>query len=228
MAKSELIPAVSTEVGLPVISKCRLCGSEIPLWRSGGVCDACENQTKLTRRFNQEHFRVPSRYQGAELPRNLSPLENYLLIGPARIGKTHAAYGILRFLSQDPRQSIAAYSWPKVLLELRQGYNLERGEARIGEQIVKALRQADVALIDDLGAEKYGQGNLDWLQENLFVILDDRYAWKRQTILTSNVGKEDLSSYLGPRVASRVQEWCQVLEVQGRDGKDGNEMSQVL
>ena len=221
------------------ISKCGLCDSALE-WPKGCTrddagnwsalssarCDLCSSKVARARSFNALHFRVPERYKGLVVPStkhmpDIDPVRSYMLTGAPGIGKTYAAYGILQFLSMDPRISLAAYSWPKVLLELRRSYNMRRGDERPGDEIVDALRQAEVALIDDLGAEKFSDANQAWLQELLFVILDDRWAECRQTILTSNLSAEQLEPYLGGRVVSRIVGMCKTLALKGRDWRAG-------
>jgi DNA replication protein DnaC len=118
----------------------------------------------------------------------------------------------------DPRLKIAAYCWPDVLIALRRG--MGNNEYELGWRIVDALRVADVAFIDDLGAENLTVGGESWRTEQLYAILNKRYNEKAATILTSNVGSSelgDLASYLGPRIFSRICEWLTLVKMDEKD-----------
>jgi DNA replication protein DnaC len=70
--------------------------------------------------------------------------------------------------------------------------------------------------IDDLGAEKRS----DWVLEQLYAIVDERYQAQRSMIVTSNNGFEELAEQIGPRVVSRLTEMCQELPLYGDDKRN--------
>lgn len=182
-------------------------------------CESCRQAVLAARNFNGEFCIVPKRYLEAwdvgRCHANMKPNAGYLLFGPPGSGKTDSAWGFMAVVEKnDPRKTRAAYSWPAVLLALRRGYSDKSSDA---SDIVDALRTADVVLLDDLGAEKITASNADWIRETLFVILDERWAEMRQTILTTNVRLEDLPNYLGERIVSRILGMCEVLEIGGQD-----------
>jgi integrase len=54
--------------------------------------------------------------------------------------------------------------------------------------------------LDDLGTEK----PTDWALQTLYLIIDRRYPEMMQTIISSNLNLDELSSRLGDRIASRI------------------------
>jgi len=201
---------------------CDLCGKNID-WRvrrSGGTrCDGCSKRAEWAVAWNRTHFKIPRRYEGlADVTVELAAGSGYLLIGSAGTGKTYRGYALLeRQLKVDPRLTMAAYSWPEVLLELRRSYNLPADQHNAAREMIDGLRKSDVVLIDDIGAEKITEGNSAWLRETLYVILNTRHDELRQTLLTSNLGTERLREYLGDSILSRIGAMCKIVEVVGGD-----------
>ena len=183
----------------------------------------CAERIAAAESFNQEHFHVPARYLGLPNFKVLAPRDGYLLHGPSGSRKTGAAFGALQAWAEaDPRLRIAAYRWTDVLMLLKRGYGPSAGAEvadNRGDRMVDALRAADVTLIDDLGAEQMTETNRAWRQGTLFTILDVRYEEftgppVRPTILVSDLPLPELETYLGERLARRVFEICQRVEME--------------
>lgn len=223
---SETMPETPTS-SLPA---CALCGEGLDR-TTEQHCPACRRLIERACEFNRLHYTgLPPVFAAAGAGRlQVQEFESVLLIGPPRRGKTFVAHAALAVRSKDPRVTIAAYSWPRVLMELRRGFDLpaHHAEKMKGYAICDALREADVALIDDLGAEKITESNTAWIQQELFVILDTRWLNLRQTLLTTNlwlrgaVGSDPrvpmLDDYLGERIIGRVREMCRLQPMTGRD-----------
>lgn len=198
-------------------TKCALCPNET--YMDYKICQECSRRISEATTFNGHNYQVPKRYAAADGTgqKEMEMGEGRLFLGPAGSGKTWRSYGILReWTKRDRRVSVAAYSWPEVLWTLRQGYGNEALAER-GREVVQALRFADVAFMDDLGAENITDSNSGWLQETLFVILDHRWNAVKSTILTTNKDPEGLADYLGDRLASRVLGMCKVIKLDGKD-----------
>ena len=58
--------------------------------------------------------------------------------------------------------------------------------------------------MDDLGAERRS----DWVLEQLYAIVDERYESKRSMVVTTNLGQDELEQQIGPRTVSRLVEIC--------------------
>lgn len=74
---------------------------------------------------------------------------------------------------------------PALLGEMRATFH-DRSETTL-EDVLYRVRQADVLVLDDLGAEK----DTDWAKETLFQIVNDRYARRSLTIITTNLNPTD-------------------------------------
>jgi len=87
-------------------------------------------------------------------------------------------------------------------------------------EILRPVMEADLLVLDDLGAEKTSE----WVGETLNLIVNTRYNERRLTIFTSNYEeKEDrtdpdsLLVRVGARMHSRLYEMCEFLEYDGAD-----------
>jgi len=79
----------------------------------------------------------------------------------------------------------------------------------------KRLINTEVLVLDDIGHEKASE----WVREQLYLIVNQRWQSKRQTIFTSNFPLEDLKIRISSAVYSRVK--GESLEINfDSDGKD--------
>jgi DNA replication protein DnaC len=77
------------------------------------------------------------------------------------------------------------------------------------------LAAADLLHIDDLGAEH----RTDWVLEQLYTIINSRYEDERSTVVTSNLGRDELAQQLGERIVSRLEGMCELLPFFGGDAR---------
>ena len=77
--------------------------------------------------------------------------------------------------------------------------------------VLAKCRVAPLLVIDDMGAHK----TTDWVQEQLYVLLNYRIEEILPTIITTKA--EDFSRVFGERIGSRVFGHCRVLTLKGGD-----------
>lgn len=132
-----------------------------------------------------------------------------LLLGPTGVGKTHQAYGALRYLAPTGiRLRWTATSAADMYAALRPRHGIDT------EQEFRRYRDAPLLLIDDLGA---GRAPTDFTEEINFRLVNHRYENQLPTIFTSNVLPRELADRVGDRVASRLIEMCDRVVIQGQD-----------
>lgn len=76
--------------------------------------------------------------------------------------------------------------------------------------------EADLLILDDLGAEK----TTEFVEGEIYNIINYRYNNKLPTIITSNINWNDLPSKYemnGKRIASRISEMCGSFNLNGKD-----------
>lgn len=80
-------------------------------------------------------------------------------------------------------------------------------------QIVDRMIKTPILFLDDLGAEKAS----DWVKEQLYIVLNERYMWCRPVMITSNLEVSEIAQHYGDRFASRLVEMCTIVKLGGED-----------
>jgi DNA replication protein DnaC len=136
------------------------------------------------------------------LGENLDSGRGLWFLGSHGTGKTTLAM-LVSSISLQAGRSVAIYSLPKLLGRIRRTYDAELGEQSYSD-LFERLATVDLLHLDDLGAEK----QTEWVLEQLYAVVNERYERERSLIVTSNVEPDDLEKQLGPRVVSRLVEMC--------------------
>ncbi len=174
---------------------------------------------QLTREFVDE---FPARERGL------------LYYGSSGTGKTHLAVAALRALILD--KGVRGYYVN--LLELVQRLMMAfdaGGAAR--QEILEPVVEADVVVLDELGAGKV----TPWVLDLLYFVVNSRYMSQRLTLCTTNykdgpggegdvnadlganpyraatMARESLADRIGVPLRSRLYEMCEEVWLQGRD-----------
>lgn len=166
---------------------------------------------------------VPHRFAGAEpddaanawakrVITDLYTARSMVLCGPVGTGKTHYAWSALRALADTG----APVSW-RATTEADMFAQLRPGGVADPETEIERLATASVLLIDDLGAAK----NTEWTEEVTYRIVNRRYEDCRPSIFTTNIHPDHFTTTLGARIASRLAQMCDVIEVKGDDRRKG-------
>ncbi|TKV45636.1 hypothetical protein C1I58_20080 [Bacillus sp. PIC28] len=111
--------------------------------------------------------------------------ESLMLWGNPGNGKTHLAAAIVNELSKKG-YIVVFQSVPELLQRIRSTFNSENKENET--QIMRALLECDLLILDDIGAEK----TTEWVEEKLFNIIDGRYRKELPTLYTSNLEPKEL------------------------------------
>jgi DNA replication protein DnaC len=99
--------------------------------------------------------------------------------------------------------SVAIYSVPHLLAEIRDTYGADPGE-RSYMDFLGRLVAVDLLHLEDLGAER----QTDWVLEQLYSLVNQRYEDERAIVATTNLPYEKLEQQIGVRTASRLTEIC--------------------
>ncbi|MFI6296793.1 ATP-binding protein [Nonomuraea sp. NPDC050790] len=131
-----------------------------------------------------------------------------LILGLTGVGKTHQAFGAIRLLSQSGvRCAWKAIAAADLYAKLRPRHGVD------SEKEFRALADAPLLLVDDLGAAKTSE----WVEEVNYRLVNWRYERILPTLFTSNVRPKELGASLGERVASRLIEMAERVVLQGSD-----------
>lgn len=144
------------------------------------------------------------------------PGRSLLLWGKYGRGKTGLAVGAMRAAMTGAGVSGLFLTTPSLLDRIRSTYG--PGEKQGTEaEVVEAVKQAPLLVLDDLGAERA----TDWVAEKLFTVINHRHDYQLRTIFTSNLSPEQLALHLGERTVWRITEMSYVLELTGPNLREG-------
>jgi DNA replication protein DnaC len=142
---------------------------------------------------------------------NLGEGRGLWLRGDVGTGKTTLAMLVSKSAIEAGR-TVAIYSLPRLLARIRRTYDADPGEDSY-LAFFRRLTSVDLLHLDDLGAEKRS----DWVLEQLYAIVDERYVTGRSMVVTTNLDQEKLEEQIGVRTVSRLVEMCEELPLFGDD-----------
>lgn len=152
--------------------------------------------------------------------------KSFYIWGPVGSGKTHLVAALVReAVRRSPEREVMAEGRlcrvfpslprmiyvPDLLREIKSSF--DPGSLRTTRQVYESYAEGFCLMMDDIGVEKA----TDWTLETLSSIVDFRYRENLQTVITSNLGLGELAQRVGDRIASRIAEMCDVVELAGRD-----------
>jgi DNA replication protein DnaC len=109
--------------------------------------------------------------------------------GPVGTGKTSLAILVAK-AARDAGRSYAVYPVPRLLAEIKRTYDRDSTEGYM--QVFRRLCSVDLLVLDDLGAEK----QTEWVLEQLYSIVNERWQDERAIVLTTNVPDGDTETPL--------------------------------
>ena len=128
--------------------------------------------------------------------------EGLWFAGDVGTGKTSLAMLVSK-AALDAGRSVAIYSVPRLLSEIKDTYDRDSGDSY--ERLFRRLCAVDLLHLDDLGAER----TTDWVLEQLYSIVNERWQDRRSIVVTSNlIDLDELRSQVGARTVSRLSEMC--------------------
>ena len=137
------------------------------------------------------------------------------LFGDTGTGKTTLAMLVSKAVL-EAGYSVAIYSLPKLLARIRRTYDSEPGGDSY-TSFFERLTSVDLLHIDDLGAEKRS----DWVLEQLYALINERYEAQRSVIVTTNLPHGELEEQIGGRTVSRLTQICDEVALFGDDRRYG-------
>jgi DNA replication protein DnaC len=132
--------------------------------------------------------------------------------GDVGTGKTSLAMLVSKS-AQDAGRSVAIYSVPRLIAEIRDTYDSDSQDSYM--RLFRRLCAVDLLHLDDLGAER----TTDWVLEQLYAIVNERWQDRRSIVVTTNLANlDELRQQLGARTVSRLGEICgDPIPIMGQD-----------
>lgn len=166
---------------------------------------------------------IPKRYQGAkfeDVPVAIrekfvqlkSTRKGLFIHGAVGVGKTHTAFALKKqWDSENPYRLSIFWNTGELLQSTRSDMDRQNyDKARAMETL---LDTESLIFLDDLGAESPS----GWVLEQMYTLINKRYMDMKPMIITSNLSLEQIGQALGDRIASRLAEMCDVIELTGED-----------
>jgi DNA replication protein DnaC len=101
---------------------------------------------------------------------------------------------------------------PHLLADIKDTYDDDSN--RSYTELFRRLCEVDLLHLDDLGAEK----PTEWVLEQLYSIVNERWQNERSIVVTSNPGIDELRAQIGQRTVSRLEEITDgAIPLMGRD-----------
>lgn len=137
-------------------------------------------------------------------------------MGPPGIGKTFLTFCIANKLLEQ-FVPVIAISSINIINRIYESYGKfgEEGEVTI----INQLKNADLLILDDLGAEHEGRKGKE--KQIIYSIIDSRIRAKKPMIVTTNLNKQQLRNKLTgtdgiDRSYDRLLEVCPIIEIEGK------------
>ena len=171
-------------------------------------------------KFNERPLKIARRYV-ERFDLMYQKCQGMLFYGPPGTGKSYLAAAIANEL-MEMQKSIIMTSFVKILDKTAES-----------ESLVDSLNQADLLIIDDLGAER----ETSYALECVYNVIDSRYRANKPMLLTTNLGVDELKNSDNiqyRRVYDRILEICYPVEFTGPSwrrkeaGTRYNEMLKLL
>jgi DNA replication protein DnaC len=207
--------------------------------RDDGMAEPCECRERMIGRAISRGMGtgVPKRFRGVSFDRRpicdldpfvLRPVRNFVerietnldegrglwFYGDVGTGKTSLAM-LVALAAEQAGRSVAIYPVTRLLAEIKDTYDSESAGGSY-LRLFRRLCAVDLLQLDDLGAER----PTEWVREQLYSIVNERWQDERSIVVTTNVERGELQERIGHRTVSRLDEICgdtEPLPIRGSD-----------
>lgn len=135
---------------------------------------------------------------------NLEETTGLIMIGNPGTGKNHLASAIITEAVKHHGKTALFTETLKVIRAIKESW---RREGQVESEVLKSFIEPDILAIDEIGVQFGSDTERMYLTE----IINDRYNYKKPTILIGNVRIEELSGIIGERPLDRFREGGKVI-----------------
>jgi DNA replication protein DnaC len=123
-----------------------------------------------------------------------------ILCGKTGTGKTHLSCAIANQIIQQSGNPVVFLSVMRAIRTVKETYS--KSSKLTEQQAINNLSRPDLLILDEVGVQ-FGS---DAEKIILFEIINERYQNMKPTILISNLSPEEITDFIGDRVADRMRE----------------------
>jgi DNA replication protein DnaC len=205
-------------------------------------CPGCQNDLRLQERLKLAQ--IPPRYfdrgfdvysihhpsQETALKKAIDFVESFpkvqrglLFLGPCGVGKTHLSVALLKTVVQENHVTGRFVDEAELLRRLQYSYGPDSPDTE--RDVLLPLMDVDLLVWDDLGTGR----PTDWVRETVRMVINHRYTYRKQTIISSNWPlkprnsgrslEQTLPERIGRRLFSRIMEMCEIVQIEGPDAR---------
>lgn len=147
--------------------------------------------------------------------KDLPDHKGILLWGAQGVGKSYAMACIMRDFLLNGRK-VRRTTYEMLCLQLRDTYKPSSTKTEL--EVVQPLIEAEKLFLEDVGTTvSVGSQETDFSLRTFLLVLDQRLEHCRATFITTNKSVEQLTKSFDPRVASRLQQGCEIIHLSGED-----------
>jgi len=136
---------------------------------------------------------------------------NLLLYGPTGLGKTFVCHCIAKDLL-DAGYTVLYLTAPR-LFKVVEDYRFNRDTLAEPDEMLEAITDVDLLILDDLGAEF----TTVVTSSALFDLVNQRLLMKKPTVISTNLPPEELVHYYSERIVSRFRGHYLLIKFIGED-----------
>lgn len=140
------------------------------------------------------------------------PQQSLVLVGEVGRGKTFLSAAIAN-VALAWKRTVVYFTFSEFLDLVRLNKFEEEGEYRQG---VQRLLDADLIILDDLGAEKV----TEFVGQELFNIINHRMNRKLPMVVSTNLKPDEIGDAYGERIASRLLNGFELMPLRGKDVRE--------
>ena len=144
--------------------------------------------------------------------------KNIIMVGSVGTGKTHLAAAMCRYLAEQKEcYKVKMATVTDIIRYYRSSYSNDNDLTE--DEAISILTNKHLLIIDELGTSKGDDKELNIL----FEIINNRYEYKRPTVIISNLNIDAVKELLGQRIIDRLKEdGCRVLGMAWESHRETN------
>lgn len=144
--------------------------------------------------------------------------KNIIMVGSVGTGKTHLASSMCHYFAEkDKRYHVKLATVTELIRYYRSSYSNDNDLSQ--DEAIENLTHKDLLIIDELGTSKGDDKELNVL----FEVINNRYEYKKATVIISNKSISEVKELLGDRIIDRLKEdGCRVLGMQWDSYRETN------